>query len=134
MQGGRDPLGRECSNAREELEVGRMPAFRLLIKNETGLHARPAALFAETAKQFKCRLTLKHSDRQGDAKSLLEILGLGITKGTEVILEAEGTDAEEALNALKELVAADFSHPRFEIPEIAPAPRRKHEDRQHWSW
>ena len=94
-----------------------MPSITLHISNETGLHARPAALFAETAKLYESQLTLIHGDRRGNAKSLLNILGLGITTGTDVTLEAEGSDAEKALNALQELVASDFEVSRFEVTQ-----------------
>ena len=94
-----------------------MSTVRLLIANETGLHARPAALFAQTAQQFQATLLLRHSGRRVDAKNVLNILGLNVCQGAEVTLEAEGPDAEAAVQALQELVTANFEVTRFEAKE-----------------
>lgn len=85
-----------------------MPQIDIEINNEVGLHARPAALFVQTASRFKSDITVKKDDNSVNAKSILHILTLGVEKGTIVKVVAEGDDAEEALQAIKELNANDY--------------------------
>jgi phosphocarrier protein len=75
------------------------------ITDETGLHARPAATFAEAAAQFVSDITISHRGRSVDAKSVLLILTLDVRQGDEVSLEAQGPDAEAAVDALARVVA-----------------------------
>jgi phosphotransferase system HPr (HPr) family protein len=82
-------------------------SIRLTISNPSGLHARPAALFVRTAGAFASRISLANVSRgtgPGDAKSILAVLGLGVSSGHEVELTAEGDDADEALRTLRELI------------------------------
>jgi len=80
----------------------------LHIRNPSGLHARPAALFVKTAAGFRADLQLtnltRDASRTASAKSLLSVLGLGVSHGHELRLSASGEDAEEALRALAQLV------------------------------
>jgi phosphotransferase system HPr (HPr) family protein len=69
------------------------------------LHARPAASFVKTALRFQSRLTVAASGKAADAKSILAVLALGATGGTQLILSAEGDDADAALVALATCVA-----------------------------
>ena len=85
-----------------------MPEIDLIIKHEVGLHARPAAIFVQTAAAFASDIEITHQDKTVNAKSILAVLTLGVHKDAEVILKAEGSDAEEALKALEELVHANF--------------------------
>lgn len=80
----------------------------MTIQHPTGLHARPAALFVQTAGRFKAAITVEANGRQANAKSLLALLGLGAGQGTEVRIRAEGDDAAEALEALRALVEGQF--------------------------
>lgn len=73
----------------------------VLVRNPTGLHARPAALFVHTAQRFggtKIEVTKDGVTR--DAKSILGVLTLAVTQGTTITLRAEGPEAEEAIQAL----------------------------------
>ena len=81
----------------------------LEIKNPQGLHARPAEQFARTAMQFDAQLELVNGSKRADAKSILHILTLGAAQGTELLLEARGTDAQEAIDALSQLVEGGFA-------------------------
>ncbi|MBQ0092181.1 MAG: HPr family phosphocarrier protein [Clostridiales bacterium] len=74
------------------------------IANEKGLHARPATTFIQTANNFRSSLWVEIGDRRANAKSLLGILSLGVSKGDEVTLIADGADEEEALNGLTEVI------------------------------
>jgi phosphocarrier protein HPr len=70
------------------------------------LHARPAALFVRTAMRFKAKIIVAANGRQADAKSILSVLGLGATAGTELRVRADGEDATAALDALAESLAS----------------------------
>lgn len=84
-----------------------MPAVErsVLVRNPTGLHARPAALFVQTAKRFeKTRIEVTKDGVTRDAKSILGVLTLAVTQGTTITLRAEGPEAEEAIQALVQAV------------------------------
>lgn len=85
-----------------------MPETTLTIRAAVGLHARPAALFVQTAKQFKSDLRVRHGAREANAKSILSVLGLGAGQGAVLALRAEGEDADLALAAMQELVESNF--------------------------
>ena len=70
----------------------------------TGLHARPATFFIQKANSFKSSIWVEKGDRRVNAKSLLGVLSLGITKDTEITLIADGVDEIDALNGLEELI------------------------------
>ena len=72
---------------------------------EAGLHARPAAEFVKKAKQFDAAITVTKGERDANAKSSLKIMTLGAKKGDEIKIRAEGDDAEEAVEALIELIS-----------------------------
>jgi phosphocarrier protein HPr len=69
------------------------------------LHARPAANFVKTAMRFRSRVTVRVNGKVADAKSILAVLALGATGGTELSLSADGDDAPAALDALSACVA-----------------------------
>lgn len=81
----------------------------VVVSNPQGLHARPAELFARLALQFDSTIEVIREDLRVDAKSILHILTLGAVQGTELTLQAEGDDAEVALEALARLVESDFA-------------------------
>lgn len=81
----------------------------ITVNNQVGLHARPATFFIQKANEFKSLITVSKDERKVNAKSLLGVLSLGITKGTAVTLEAEGPDEEDALNQLEKLIESNFS-------------------------
>ena len=78
------------------------------VNNQVGLHARPATFFIQKANEFRSTITVEKENRKVNAKSLLGVLSLGITKGTVINISAEGSDEEEAVNALCTLVASNF--------------------------
>jgi phosphotransferase system HPr (HPr) family protein len=88
-----------------------MPEVNLTIRNKVGLHARPAALFVQTAGKFKSTITVKNGDLRANGKSILNVLTLGVTSGSVVTVIADGEDAEQALKALEELNAGNFGEP-----------------------
>ena len=85
-----------------------MVTQEVTINNEVGLHARPATFFIQKANEFKCGIWVEKDERRVNAKSLLGVLSLGITKGTTITLLADGSDEKEAIAALSELVSGNF--------------------------
>ncbi len=83
-----------------------MASFTHTIEDEVGLHARPAAVFVRTAAGFDASITVTRDDRRADAKSLLEVLQLEAGKGVVITVTAEGDDADAALAALRDVLAA----------------------------
>ena len=78
-----------------------------IVGPEAGLHARPAAQFVKRAKRFTSEIVVIKGQREANAKSSLKIMTLGAKKGDEITIRAEGDDAEEAVEALVELISQD---------------------------
>ncbi len=78
----------------------------VIIENELGLHARPAAKLAETAKRYRARIYLKKGSRKAEAHSILDVLALACTKGSVVEVIAEGEEAERALSEIVALLSS----------------------------
>jgi len=87
------------------------------VTNPDGIHARPADLIAKLANRFQCRVSLSKGSLKIDAKSILSILTLVAEQGSELLIEAEGVDAQDAVDGLAELFARDFD----EGPRQPPA-------------
>ena len=80
----------------------------VVVSNPKGMHARPAELFSRLALQFSSDIQVIREDLRVDAKSILDVLTLGAEQGTRLVLEAKGTDAQAAIEALERLVDSDF--------------------------
>ena len=78
------------------------------IENKTGIHARPASQFVQKASSFKSKVQIKAKGKTVDAKSILMIMSMGLVKGTEVTLVADGPDEKEAVAALKQMIDDKF--------------------------
>ena len=85
-----------------------MPEIKLTIIHDVGLHARPASAFVQTAAKFSSDIEVTHGEITANAKSILAVLTLGAHKDAEIVVKAEGEDADEALKALEELVLDNF--------------------------
>ncbi len=81
----------------------------ITVNNQVGLHARPATFFIQKANEFKSSIWVEKDERRVNAKSLLGVLSLGITKGTEITLIAEGVDDRTAVEALETLINTNFA-------------------------
>ena len=81
----------------------------VMVKNQVGLHARPATFFIQKANEFKSSIWIEQEERSVNAKSLLGILSLGIVGGTGIKVIADGADERAAVDALVELVDSGFS-------------------------
>lgn len=78
------------------------------IKNESGLHARPAGMFVKKAAEFKSTVDVIAKGKTVNAKSIMGIMSLGLAQGDELTISANGEDQESAINALVELVEGGF--------------------------
>jgi len=107
----------------------------LVIKNRTGLHARPARELVNLAKQFESEIRVLHGAKRANGKSLASLLTLGVKPGSTIRIEAEGADREQALRVLAAAVtaglgegdapvAADRAGPRTAAADTDP--RRRH--------
>ena len=81
----------------------------VVIKNQVGLHARPATFFIQKANEFKSSIWVEKEERRVNAKSLLGVLSLGIAKGMTVTLIADGQDEDAALDGLAALINSGFA-------------------------
>lgn len=81
----------------------------LCIENSVGLHARPATFFIQKANEFQCSIWVEKEERRVNAKSLLGVLSLGIIGGTTIKVITDGTDEQNAMDALVNLVKTGFA-------------------------
>ncbi|EFI42025.1 MULTISPECIES: HPr family phosphocarrier protein [Peptoniphilus] len=78
------------------------------LTNEDGLHARAAALFVRVANNFNSEITLQAHGDTVNGKSIIGVMSLGVFNGEEVVLTALGSDEQEAIDKLVELVENKF--------------------------
>ncbi len=74
------------------------------IRNSDGLHMRPAMQFVDLASQFECEVEVTNGETSVDAKSIMQMTMLAATCGTKLKVKAEGSDAQQAVDAIRELV------------------------------
>ena len=90
--------------------------LQLEIKNADGLHMRPAMQFVDVANRFDAEITVSNAENAVDGKSIIQMSMLAATCGTKLNVKALGTDAKEAIEALRELVEVKL------FDEPAPKP------------
>lgn len=81
-----------------------MRTIEVEIKNKAGLHARPSSLFVQTATEFDADIIVKCDDEEVNGKSIMGLMLLAAEQGRTLVLEADGEDESEMLEALKELI------------------------------
>ena len=81
----------------------------ITVKNQIGLHARPATFFIQKANEFRSSIWIEKEGRRVNAKSLLGVLSLGIVGDTSVKIIADGADEETAVDTLVSLVDSGFN-------------------------
>lgn len=79
------------------------------ITAETGIHARPATQLVNKAGQFESEITLNYNGKSVNLKSIMGVMSLGVGKGAEVTIKAEGPDEKEAISALDEVIKKDLA-------------------------
>jgi phosphocarrier protein len=80
----------------------------LQILNKNGLHARPAAEIVKTAARYKAEITISRDDLEVNGKSIMGVMMLAAEQGSTLKVKADGPDAEQAVNAIADLVARKF--------------------------
>ena len=79
-----------------------MKSFQYIISDEEGVHARPAGLLVKEARQFKSIITIYSGTKKASLTKLMALMGMGIRKGDNVTIEAEGEDEAEAASFLED--------------------------------
>lgn len=87
-----------------------MKEVSVIIQNKTGLHARPASMFANTAQKFASDIFISKNEKKANGKSIIGILSLGVVKGDQLHIAAVGADESEAILALENLVNTQLIH------------------------
>lgn len=114
--------GRRPQQASAAEALGDFPAFiDLTVRNPTGLHARPATVFASLAKEFAADVRVRYGDKVSNGKSLASLLKLGIEAGGVIRVMASGPDEAAALQVLKEAVESGLGEEEEAVVEAAPA-------------
>jgi phosphotransferase system HPr (HPr) family protein len=94
-----------------------MKSIALTVKNETGLHSRPADLFVRTAKLYQSNIEISKGEKKANAKTILKVILLNVCENDEITIHADGPDEDAALEDLSKLVKSNFedSNPRVQI-------------------
>lgn len=80
----------------------------LEVTNPAGLHARPAALFVQTAGKFTSYIWIEKNKRRVNAKSIMGLMSLAVSQGTKITIGAEGEDEAQAVRELMDLIVSGF--------------------------
>ncbi|NLB59865.1 MAG: HPr family phosphocarrier protein [Lentisphaerae bacterium] len=80
----------------------------LVVRNQYGIHARPAAIFVKTASRFEAEVTVEKGDMKVSGKSIMGLMTLEASSGATVKIHAAGADAEQALDELQKLLEQNF--------------------------
>ena len=81
-----------------------MKEFKYTIKDEMGIHARPAGLFVKEAAKFPCAVTITKEGKEVDAKRIFGVMSLGVKCGQEITWKTDGDQEEEACAALSKFL------------------------------
>ena len=85
-----------------------MVSEQITIINKLGLHARAASKLVNCASQFECEIFIVRNGNRVNAKSIMGVMMLAASKGTDITLEADGVDEQDGLNAIVELINNRF--------------------------
>lgn len=80
-----------------------MKSFQYVVKDELGIHARPAGVLAKEAKNFTSKVLIKTAEKEADVTRIMAVMALGVKKGHTVTVTAEGADEDAALAAIKKI-------------------------------
>ena len=122
------PLSVVSSNEQRTTDAGQMTKeIRLTVRNQLGLHARPAAQFVATSARFQSQITVRDLTKDTKyvvAESINQLAMLGVRQGHELAIAAQGYDAEQALAALQALVEANFGEAETRLKFQPAAPNK----------
>ncbi len=85
-----------------------MKEFSYVLKDENGIHARPAGAFVKEASKFSSDIVIKNGEKQADGKRLFALMGLAAKKGDEIKVEVQGDDEETAAQALENFLSTNM--------------------------
>ncbi len=85
-----------------------MKTFSYTVKDEVGIHARPAGLLAKKAKEFQSTITLEKDGKSAAATKLMAVMGMGVKCGDTVNVTVEGADEDTAAAAMEEFFKSNF--------------------------
>ncbi|XOQ17205.1 MAG: Phosphocarrier protein HPr [Sporanaerobacter sp.] len=77
---------------------------KVVLKNEAGLHARPAAMFVQTANKYLCDVYIELDKKRVNGKSIMGVMSLGVFQGEEISIITKGEDEKEAMEDLMDLI------------------------------
>lgn len=80
---------------------------KLVIKNERGLHARPAAIFVQIANKYESEIVVRKGKEEVNGKSIMGLMTLAAAKGNRIYLRINGPDAEEAMRELEKIISGE---------------------------
>ena len=86
----------------------KMKEFNYTIKDELGIHARPAGLLVKEAGKYKSIITIQKEDKSSDVKRLFSLMGLGVRNADTITVTVEGDDEETAYEAIKQFFEANL--------------------------
>ena len=85
-----------------------MKSFKYVIKDEIGIHARPAGLLAKEAKQYESKIVIDKAGKTAEATKLMAVMSLGVKCGEEITVTVEGADEETAVEKIKAFFEANL--------------------------
>jgi phosphocarrier protein HPr len=85
-----------------------MPQQEILINNKLGLHARASAKLSQLASKYPCEVWLSRNGRKVNAKSIMGVMMLAASRGTSILVETQGEQEQEAMDAIQALVGDNF--------------------------
>src|SRR5215213_374547 len=107
-----------------------MKQLDLIIRNRTGLHARPARVFVDIAKQFQSTIRIGHGQKLVNAKSLISVLTLGVASGQQISIDVDGADEAAAIAALEAAVWSGLGEDPVELEDHQEAEAGEPENRR----
>lgn len=81
-----------------------MKAFEYVVKDELGIHARPAGALVKEAKKYQSKISIQKGEKEVDASKLMALMGLGVKCGDKIIVKAEGADEENAVQEIEAFI------------------------------
>lgn len=78
-----------------------MKTFEYVIRDELGIHARPAGALVKEVKKFESRITIQKDNKEVEASKLMALMGMGVKQGDRIVVRAEGTDEDAAIEQLE---------------------------------
>ena len=91
----------------DETPTAKFRRGTVVVRNPQGLHMRPATRLSELARGFRSTIAIRNGDKAADGRSMINLVLLIVEPGTELCVEAEGEDAEAAVNTLVEFLGAE---------------------------